>query len=181
MTDTPRTNPSAGGPPAATASVGTTASVALDAEATGTEYGVVQLLRRWWPPLLGLALGTVALLDIEPWEPSDPTTAILPCLAIAYLVFGVLRGQFRRPGTLTLEVAGFVLFGACALVAALVSPEAGHYIAGAGWIAHAAWDVAHHSDLSRHHAVGVVPRGWAEFCIVVDLFIGASLIAAPIA
>lgn len=180
MTDAPGTNPSTGGPPAATASAGT-ASVAADAEVTGTGHGVIQLLRRWWPPLLGLALGPVALLDIEPWEASDPTTAILPCLAIAYLVFGVLRGQFRRPGTLTLEVAGFVVFGACALVAALVSPEAGHYVAGAGWIAHAAWDVAHHSDLSHHRAVGVVPRGWAEFCIVLDVFIGASLIAAPIA
>jgi hypothetical protein len=55
------------------------------------------------------------------------------------------------------------------------------YIAAAGWIGHAAWDVAHHRDLSRHEAVGVVPRGYAEFCIVVDLLVGASLIAAPVA
>lgn len=41
------------------------------------------------------------------------------------------------------------------------------------------WHVVHHRDLSRHPAVGVVPRGYAEFCIVLDLLVGASLIAAP--
>jgi hypothetical protein len=65
------------------------------------------------------------------------------------------------------------------LVAVFVDPEVGHYVAGAGWIGHAAWDVAHHRDLSHHHAVGVVPRGYAEFCIVLDFLMGASLIAAP--
>jgi hypothetical protein len=64
-------------------------------------------------------------------------------------------------------------------VAVFVDPEVGHYVAGAGWIGHAAWDVAHHRDLSHHHAVGVVPRGYGEFCIVLDFLMGASLIAAP--
>jgi hypothetical protein len=150
------------------------------ADLDGPGPGLAHLARRWWPPLLGLALGTLNLLDIGPWEPSEPTTPILPGLAIAYLVFGAVRGTLRRPGVLGLEVVGLVVFGGCALLAALVDPEAGHYIAGAGWIGHAAWDVAHHRDLSHHHAVGVVPRGWAEFCIVIDLMIGASLIAAPV-
>jgi hypothetical protein len=80
---------------------------------------------------------------------------------------------------------GLVVFGGCALAAALVDPEAGHYIAatsppqaGSG-TPHGT--SAHHRDLSRHEAVGVVPRGYAEFCIVVDLLVGASLIAAPVA
>jgi len=140
-----------------------------------------RLAARWWPALAGLPLSIVLLVQLEPWRPSNPTTAILPGLAVAYLVFGAVRRQFRRPGVLRLEIVGLVIFGGCAVVAALVDPEAGKYIAGAGWIGHAAWDVAHHRDLSRHDAVGVVPRGYAEFCIVVDLLIGASLIAAPVA
>jgi hypothetical protein len=148
---------------------------------TGTRPGLLHLAARWWPALAGLPLGITLLVQVQPWRPSEPTTALLPCLAIAYLVFGAVRRQFRRPGVLRLEIVGLVVFGGCALVAALVDPEAGQYIAGAGWISHAAWDVAHHRNLSGHQAVGVVPRGYAEFCIVVDLLIGASLIAAPVA
>jgi hypothetical protein len=141
--------------------------------------GPVRLLARWWPALLGLAVGVVGLLDLQPWRRSDPPTWMPVGLAMAYLVFGVLRGQLRRPGVLRLELVGLALFTGCVVLALIVDTSAGQYVAGAAWIGHAAWDVAHHRDLSQHHAVGVVPRGWAEFCIVVDLLIGASLIAAP--
>lgn len=136
---------------------------------------------RWWPALLGTAVGVVGLLDIQPWRPSEPTTVLLPGLAAAYLVFGAVRRQLGRPGVLRLELAGLVVFGGCALVAVLVQPAAGHYVVAAGFIAHAAWDIAHHRDLSRNRSVGVVPRGYAEFCIVLDLLLGAALIVAPAA
>jgi hypothetical protein len=148
---------------------------------TGAPPSLWHLTTRWWPALVGVAVGVINLVGLEPWRPSDPTTVVLPGLAIAYLVFGAVRRQLRRPGILRLQLVGLVVFGGCALAAALVDPEAGHHIAAAGWIGHAAWDVAHHRDLSHHEAVGVVPRGYAEFCIVVDLLVGASLIAAPIA
>lgn len=142
----------------------------------------VPLWRRWWPALAGLALGTLGLLDLEPWEPSEPSTPMLPALAVAYLAFGAVRGRLGHPRTLGLQLVGLAAFGACALIATLVDPDTGHYVIGAGFMAHAAWDVAHHRDLVRpHSAIGVVPRGWAEFCIVLDLLIGASLIAAPAA
>lgn len=143
--------------------------------------GPLRLLARWWPALIGVAAGVVSLLAVEPWTRTDPPTLLLPGLAIAYLVFGAVRGRLRRPGVLRLEIVGLLVFGGCALLAVLVDPRAGQYVAGLAWIGHAAWDVAHHRDLSRHPAVGVVPRGYAEFCIVLDLLIGASLIAAPIA
>ena len=57
--------------------------------------------------------------------------------------------------------------------ARITTTSAGQYVAGAAWFGHAAWDVVHHRDLSQHHAVGVVPRGYAEFCIVLDLLVGA--------
>jgi small basic protein len=148
---------------------------------TGHRSGLLNLAARWWPALAGLALGILVLIDADPWQPSEPTTVLLPVLAIAYLVFGAVRGQLRRQGVLRLQMVGLIIFGGCALLAVLVAPEVGHYIAGAGWIGHAAWDVAHHRDLSHHYAVGVVPRGYAESCIVIDLLIGASLIATPAA
>jgi hypothetical protein len=147
---------------------------------TEVRRGPLGVVTRWWPALFGL-IAVASLLNDEPWRPSDPTTMILPVLALMYLVFGAVRRQYGRPDVLRLEIIGLVIFGTCALVTLLVAPEIGHYIAGAGWIGHAAWDVAHHRDLSRHPAVGVVPRGYAEFCIVVDFLIGASLIAAPVA
>ncbi len=145
------------------------------------EPGLLRLLARWWPALIGVAAGVVSLLTVEPWTRTDPPTLLLPGLAIAYLVFGAVRGHLRRPGVLRVEIVGLLVFGGCALVAVLVDARAGQYVAGLAWIGHAAWDVAHHRDLSRHPAVGVVPRGYAEFCIAVDLLVGASHIAAPIA
>jgi hypothetical protein len=141
--------------------------------------GPLRLLARWWPALVGLAAGIASLLTVEPWTRTDPPTLLLPGLAIAYLAFGAARGQFRRPGVLRLQVVGLVIFGGCALLAVLIDPGAGQYVAGLAWMGHAAWDVVHHRDLSGHRAVGVVPRGYAEMCIVLDLLIGASLIAAP--
>lgn len=144
-----------------------------------TRAGPLGLLARWWPALAGVALGVSSLLALEPWSRSDPPTWLLPGLAIAYLALGAARGRLRRPGVLRLQLVGLVVFGGCALAAILIDARASQYVAGLAWIGHAAWDVAHHRDLSHHRAVGVVPRGYAEFCIVVDLLVGASLIAAP--
>lgn len=141
--------------------------------------GLTWWLVRWWPALLGLAIGVLGLLELQPWRRDDPPTWMPIGLALAYLIFGAVRGQLHRPGVLRTELAGLVLFTGAVVLAVLVDPGVGQYVAGAAWIGHAAWDVAHHRDLSHHHAVGVVPRGWAEFCIVLDLLIGASLIAAP--
>lgn len=181
MTDASRSERSMGHPSELAASLGAEAVHPEEMEdaPTGGRSGLLHLALRWWPALAGVALGVALLVNIQPWRPSDPTTVLLAGLAIAYLVFGAVRGQFRRRGNLGLQIVGLVIFGGCAVLAVLVDPAAGHYIAGAGWIGHAAWDVAHHRDLSHHHAVGVVPRGYAEFCIVADLLIGASLIAAP--
>jgi hypothetical protein len=153
--------------------------LSVDTELADGELGPTRQLARWWPALLGLAIGVVGLIDLQPWRRTDPPTWMPIGLALAYLVFGALRGQLHRPGVLRLELAGLVLFTGLVALAVLVDSGAGQYVAGAALIGHAAWDVAHHRDLSRHPAVGVVPRGWAEFCIVLDLLIGASLIAAP--
>jgi hypothetical protein len=136
-------------------------------------------LARWWPALLGLAIGALTLVDLQPWTRSDPPTWMPIGLALAYVAFGIARGQLERPGVLRLELAGVALFTGTVVLALTVPTDLGQYVAGTAWLGHAAWDVVHHRDLSHHEAVGVVPRGYAEFCIVLDLLIGASLIAAP--
>jgi hypothetical protein len=152
---------------------------APDAPGDRAPFSLVRLLARWWPALLGLAIGVIGLIDLQPWRRADPPTVMPIGLALAYLVFGAVRGHLHRPGVLKVELVGLGVFVAGVLLALVVDSSAGQYVAAAAWIGHAAWDVAHHRDLSRFHAVGVVPRGWAEFCIVLDLLVGASLIAAP--
>lgn len=140
--------------------------------------GWFRIVWRWWPAAAGLALGVVGLLDIQPWSPSDRTTWILPVFALAYLVFGAARGQLRRPGVLTLQVAGLLSFGALALVVLFLDPAVGHYVVAAGWFGHAIWDIAHHRDLTHHRANKVVPRWWVECCFFIDLLGGAALLVA---
>ena len=140
--------------------------------------GWLRIVWRWWPAAAGLALGVVGLLDIQPWSPSDRTTWILPVFALAYLVFGAARGQLRRPGVLTLQVAGLLSFGALALVVLFLDPAVGHYVVAAGWFGHAIWDIAHHRDLTHHRANKVVPRWWVECCFFIDLLGGAALLVA---
>jgi hypothetical protein len=43
-------------------------------------------------------------------------------------------------------------------------------VLAAGWLAHAAWDLAH------HHADRVVPRWYAELCMVCDLIVAGALL-----
>jgi hypothetical protein len=150
-----------------------------DAPPERAQFSPGRLAARWWPALVGLTIGIIGLVDLQPWRRADPPTVIPIGLALAYLIFGAARHQFHRPGVLRTELIGLAVFTAGVVLALLIDPTAGQYVAAAAWIGHAAWDVAHHRDLSRYHAVGVVPRGWAEFCIVLDLLVGASLIAAP--
>ena len=98
---------------------------------TGAEVrrGPLGVVTRWWPALVGL-IAVASLLDDEPWRPSDPTTVILPVLALMYLVFGAVRRQYGRPGVLRLEIIGLAIFGAwlawrghCAHLAALVAAQ----------------------------------------------------------
>lgn len=93
----------------------------------------------------------------------------LVACALAYLVFGLARGELRRPEVLWTQLAGVVGFGAVAAVALLVDPDVGRYLVAAGWLAHAGWDLAH------FRANLVVPTWYALACAVVDAFVGVSL------
>lgn len=90
--------------------------------------------------------------------------------ALAFLTLAAARGRLRRPGSVPLQAAGMVVFGAAMLVALYVEPFLGGMIVAVGLFGHAAWDAVHYA---RNR---VVPRSYAEFCAVVDLLVGAAVL-----
>ncbi len=83
---------------------------------------------------------------------------------------GVARGQLRKPVGLPLQTVGMLAFGSTVLVALNVSPVLGGKLVAIALIGHAAWD-AYHFLRNR-----VVQRSYAEFCIFVDLLLGAAIL-----
>lgn len=114
------------------------------------------------------ALGIAIVADgVGDWT-GFGTWGLVAC-ALAYLVIGLVRGELRRPRVVWAQAAGAVGFGAVAAVALLVDPEVGRRLVAAGWLAHAAWDLAH------FRARLVVPTWYSLACAVVDAFVGVSL------
>jgi hypothetical protein len=61
-------------------------------------------------------------------------------------------------------------FGAIALLALCVDSDLGGYLVDAALLGHAAWDAVHFRLNS------VVPRSYAEFCIILDTLLGAAIL-----
>jgi hypothetical protein len=129
--------------------------------------------QRRWPTALGVA-ATAASLGLVSPLPAQLQTWVsawgVLTAAVIYLTWGTARGELTPRRWLTLETAGVLAFGALAIAASATDPSAARYVLAAGWLGHAAWDVVH------HHADRVVPRWYAELCMVCDLIVAASLI-----
>jgi hypothetical protein len=131
--------------------------------------GAAALDRRWsaWVVLLAglpLAFFIPSISELHP-------SVILLVAAPVFLVLGVARGQWQRPGGLPLQTAGMLAFGSTVLVALFyVDPDLGGTLVAIALIGHAAWD-AYHFLRNR-----VVSRSYAEFCAVVDLLLGAAIL-----
>jgi hypothetical protein len=131
--------------------------------------GAAALDRRWsaWVVLLA---GILPTFFIPSNSGIDPSVVLLLAAAPVFLVLGVARGLWRRPGGLPLQTVGMLAFGSTVLVALYVDPDLGGKLVGIAIVGHAGWDAYH---LLRNR---VVPRSYAEFCAVVDLLLGAAIL-----
>jgi hypothetical protein len=130
--------------------------------------GAAALDRRWSAWVLLVA--GVALTNLVPSISGVDPSVVLLAAAPVFLVLGVVRGQLRKPGGLPLQTAGMLAFGSIVLVALYVDPDLGGNLVAFALIGHAGWDAYH---LLRNR---VVPRSYAEFCIFVDLLLGAAIL-----
>ena len=127
--------------------------------------GFLAAVARRWPTWLAL------VMTIDNWaEPMVPPAIAMLLLPSAYLLFGVARKAFRDRRMLVLQIVGLVAYIALVAVALSVQPDVARYVIAAGWLAHAAWDLGHFVVNK------VVPRAWSEWCGVVDLVIGLTII-----
>ncbi|MEH0845356.1 hypothetical protein V6U81_23480 [Micromonospora sp. CPCC 205711] len=127
---------------------------------------VAAVVRRW---PTGLAL----LMTVDNWVAPVifPPWALLG-LPAGYLLIGTLRRQWRTPGLLRTQLAGLAGWSALAGLAAVAGDGPGRWLVAAGWLGHAGWDVAHHRRGT------VVPRGYAEWCGVLDVVLGVTTVLA---
>jgi hypothetical protein len=137
-------------------------------------------LRRRWPTGVGIAATAAAslLLAAVPDDLAFVVSAWCVLLAaVIYLTWGVRRAHLspnagrRGEQLLTAQTAAVLVFGALAISAVGLDRETGTYLLAAGWLGHAAWDVAH------HWMNAVVPRWYAETCLVADVLVASSLLA----
>jgi hypothetical protein len=122
-----------------------------------------------WPTALGLLVTLDNMI-----RPSVPAAWLMLILPVGYLVIGAFRRTITTRWMLIVQLAGLAAYAVLVFVTLLVSPGAGTYLIAFGWLAHAAWDVWHH----RHNAV--VPRGYAEWCAVVDAVIGVTVLVVAV-
>jgi hypothetical protein len=101
---------------------------------------------------------------LPPW-----TLLVLPA---GYLLIGTWRRQWRDRRDLAVQLAGLIGWGGL-MVVALTGPDGlAGWLVAAGWLGHAAWDVVH------HRTGRVVPRGYAEWCGVLDAVVGVTVLLA---
>jgi hypothetical protein len=130
-------------------------------------------LARRWPTGVGVGAAIASLALVAPLPEQVQVWISAWCVllaAVIYLTWGTVRGDLGHRRWLTAQTAGVLGFGAVAIATVAVDPAAARYLLAAGWIAHACWDVVHHR-LDR-----VVPRWYAETCLVADLLLAAVLL-----
>jgi len=120
-----------------------------------------------WLGLVVLSAAVSVLLALAQADvlPVDPAVGMSVLVLLVWL-WTVLRRRFTDGATFTVQTAGMIGFGAVTLICAVLAPRWGTLLAGAGFLAHAAWDAYH------FRANKVVDRPYAEFCGVLDVVIG---------
>ena len=110
-----------------------------------------------------------ALAEAEVWS-VEPGIGMAAVLVVLWL-WTIARRRFTEP-IFTLETAGMVFFGAITVLVVATDSTTAIALAGAGWLCHGAWD-AYHFRVNK-----VVNRPWSEYCGLIDLAVGTSLLIA---
>ncbi|WP_243705973.1 hypothetical protein [Micromonospora sp. KC721] len=131
---------------------------------------VVAALVSRWPSWLAL------LMTVDNWF--DPV--VLPPLSLlvlpfGFLVAGTVRRSWRDRAAVASQLAGLAGWGTLAALAVVADDGPARWLVAGGWLAHAAWDAVHHR-LDR-----VVPRGYSEWCGVLDTAVGLTMVLAILA
>ncbi|RKN40709.1 hypothetical protein D7223_26300 [Micromonospora endolithica] len=126
---------------------------------------LVRVLAHRWPT--GLAL----LMSFDNWF----TPAVLPPwtllgLAVSYPLVGAWRGRLGDRRVRAVQLAGLLGWTGLAVAALALGGDAAGWLVAVGWLAHAVWDAVH------HRRDEVVPRGYAEWCAVLDTVLGVTMI-----
>jgi hypothetical protein len=150
-----------------------TVTVPIGSPAATGRAGVIGILARRWPTAVGIAATAASLAVVSPLP--DRLQSWISAFgvltaAVIYLTWGTARGELTDRRWLTAQTAAVLAFGAVAIAAAVVTPDAGRYVLAAGWLAHAVWDAVH------HRAGRVVPRWYAETCLVCDVALATALL-----
>jgi hypothetical protein len=144
-----------------------------DGTPTLPRAGLPGALSRRWPAGVGITAAAAGLALTAPLPEQVQLWISAWCLllaAVVYLTWGTARGELGDRRLLSAQAAAVLGFGAVAIATVAVDPVAARYLLAAGWITHAIWDVA-------HHRIGrVVPRWYAETCLVADLYLATVLL-----
>jgi hypothetical protein len=96
-------------------------------------------------------------------------------VAVVALVLVVAGPLGRAPRlVLTTQTAALLGYGGLAVAALYIAPRIGMAMAGVALASHAVWDVIHY----RRNKV--VPRSLAEFCMFLDVPLGAGIVLLAI-
>jgi hypothetical protein len=113
---------------------------------------------------------TLYATDVWSVEPGIGMTVVL----VVLWLWAIARRRFTEP-TFSLETAGMLFFGAVTVLVVATQSTTAIVVAGLGWLAHGAWDAYHF----RRNTI--VNRPWSEYCGLIDLAVGTSLLIAAAA
>lgn len=91
--------------------------------------------------------------------------------SLAFVVAAVVRGRAWEGGDLLQQLLLFLILGGFAVAADHADVRIGGILVAAGLIIHGLWDIV------LHRRNRVVSRSLSEFCAVLDLTLGAGILA----
>ena len=119
---------------------------------------------------LVFGVGLVLITILRQMDMNLTSIVVFLAAALVFLVVGAVTGRWRTASSLPLETVGMLVFSAIALIALNLDLNLAGYLLAAGLLGHAIWDGVH---LWQNR---VVARSYAEFCAVLDVLLGVTIL-----